>query len=144
MGQTSFRIVRFCLCLPLFSGYYINRSNMSNWILLGRKSPQLSQIFYPIRREIKFRDRDRIAVRCNYNRSRDHDVTIGLSQDDEMCNMYIMYYTQTGNFIKKTCNNGWRYYYRLKNLKPFFKAAETLEDEEIEELNQYRKKLEEG
>ena len=82
----------------LISGYYINGSNMSNWILIGRKSPQFSQTFYPIRTSPEFRDKDRIAVRCNYKTPPDHDVFIGQRGDDEMCNFYFMYYMQARVF----------------------------------------------
>lgn len=79
------------------SGYVI-KSNPKNgeqkWIEIGRRSPQLPQMFFPVSNNVTVRPGDVIASRCSMNNYQDIDVSIGSTGDDEMCNFYIMYYVK--------------------------------------------------
>ncbi|XP_031572438.1 peptidyl-glycine alpha-amidating monooxygenase-like [Actinia tenebrosa] len=76
----------------LISGYKVHRQN---WTLLGKKSPQEPQAFYPMNKVVKITKGDKLAARCTYDAKGHHltkHVNIGSSGKDEMCNFYIMYY----------------------------------------------------
>ena len=62
------------------SGYVI-KSNPKNgeqkWIEIGRRSPQLPQMFFPVSNNVTVRPGDVIASRCSMNNYQDIDVSIG-------------------------------------------------------------------
>lgn len=76
------------------SGWKIDSNE--NWILIGRHDPQKPQMFYPIesdpKNELTVAEGDIMAARCTMNNTRNHDVYIGSTGLDEMCNFYMMYY----------------------------------------------------
>ena len=43
----------------------------SNWKLIGKKSPQLPQMFYPVDNEMIIRKGDIVAARCTMVNNRD-------------------------------------------------------------------------
>merc|ERR550534_743272 len=58
------------------SGYKVTRNNyLDEWTLLGKKDPQLPQMFYPIASNTTIRKGDRVAARCTMKSDRD-DVTL--------------------------------------------------------------------
>ena len=62
------------------SGYLIKTNPVSleqEWIELGRRSPQLPQMFYPVTNSIKINKGDILAARCTMYNFRDHSVHIG-------------------------------------------------------------------
>lgn len=66
------------------------------WTLIGKGNPQSPQAFYPVtskRMDIKYGDM--LAARCTYNNEAPKSLKIGRNHDDEMCNFYIMYYTDS-------------------------------------------------
>ena len=90
-------------------------SDNKDWSLIGKRSPQLPQMFYPISdSELTLTKGDIVAARCTMVRrifqnsavlpslpifhfqvnSHDHDVHIGTTGKDEMCNFYIMYWVK--------------------------------------------------
>ena len=68
-----------------------------SWTLIGRKSPQEEQTFYPVEQQMVIRPEDTLAARCTYWNPSGHTVSVGPTADDEMCNFYIMYYTDKGD-----------------------------------------------
>ena len=79
------------------SGYRVRfdkDSNDQEWIEIGRRSPQLPQMFYPVTNKILIKKGDVIAARCTMKNFQNHDVSIGPTGDDEMCNFYMMYYVE--------------------------------------------------
>nr|KAI8726857.1 alpha-amidating enzyme precursor 1 [Biomphalaria glabrata] len=59
-------------------------------------NPQWPQAFYPVKEVIEIKPGDALAVRCTYNSSlMDHPVGVGSTGNDEMCNYYIMLYTDS-------------------------------------------------
>merc|ERR1711879_51435 len=64
-----------------------------NWDLIGKKSPKDPQMFYPIKdSSMTLTHGDILAARCTMVNSHDHDVYIGQTNKDEMCNFYVMYW----------------------------------------------------
>jgi peptidylglycine monooxygenase / peptidylamidoglycolate lyase len=52
------------------------------------------QAFYPMDHMIGVSSDDVLAARCTYNSSqRNHITNMGSTSSDEMCNLYLMYYT---------------------------------------------------
>ncbi|KFM62519.1 Peptidyl-glycine alpha-amidating monooxygenase A, partial [Stegodyphus mimosarum] len=81
------------------SGYYYNTVNKS-WIFLAKGNPQWPQAFYPMQRKHTITNNDILAARCTYNSTEMNvPVKIGSSSTDEMCNLYLMYYTEYRNAL---------------------------------------------
>ncbi|XP_055943304.1 peptidylglycine alpha-amidating monooxygenase-like isoform X2 [Argiope bruennichi] len=81
------------------TGYYLHPVNNS-WTMLAKGNPQWPQAFYPMNRKHTITNGDILAARCTYNSSdMSHSVKIGSSSNDEMCNLYIMYYTEYRNAL---------------------------------------------
>jgi len=73
------------------SGYVIQDGK---WTLLGKKSPQLPQMFYPIADSgLTIKQGDIVAARCTMVNDEDRDIYIGSTGNDEMCNFYMMYWS---------------------------------------------------
>ncbi|XP_078671776.1 peptidyl-glycine alpha-amidating monooxygenase B-like isoform X1 [Branchiostoma floridae x Branchiostoma belcheri] len=76
------------------SGYVVRDGH--EWIELGRGNPQWPQAFYPM---ANIKDKviwstDIVAARCVFDaENKDVDTWIGSTSSDEMCNFYMMYYT---------------------------------------------------
>ncbi|KAL9986947.1 hypothetical protein ACROYT_G001165 [Oculina patagonica] len=66
------------------------------WTMLGKGDPQAPQAFYPMEKTYEIKKGDTLVARCTYD-SRGHNihktVHMGSSGHDEMCNFYIMYYS---------------------------------------------------
>ncbi|CAK9296121.1 unnamed protein product [Gordionus sp. m RMFG-2023] len=74
----------------MVSGYVIKNGN--GWIRLGEKSPQLEQMFYPVENNVTIEKNDIVAAKCIMNNTRSEEIFIGPTDQDEMCNFYLMYY----------------------------------------------------
>lgn len=73
------------------SGYRIEKST-NQWEMIGKGDPQKPQMFYPVKKNIPIKQGDWVAARCTMYNYQEHDVQIGMTGNDEMCNFYIMYY----------------------------------------------------
>lgn len=63
------------------------------WTEIGRKSPQLPQMFYNVTNpEVSVKQGDILAARCTMVNDENITVPIGATSKDEMCNFYMMYY----------------------------------------------------
>jgi len=63
------------------------------WTLIGKKDPQLPQMFYPIADpSLTVKRGDTIAARCTMVSYRDRITWVGATAEDEMCNFYMMYW----------------------------------------------------
>ncbi|CAH8838686.1 unnamed protein product [Trichobilharzia szidati] len=72
--------------------------------LLGRVNPQIPQAFYPLKQldsefdSVEVNEDDIIMARCVYDStSRTHNVGMGSTHHDEMCNLYILYHSSAFN-----------------------------------------------
>ncbi|XP_072946506.1 peptidylglycine alpha-hydroxylating monooxygenase [Epargyreus clarus] len=98
----------------LVTGYVVRRNeNGDEWRLLGRKDPQMPQMFYPVADPAPIRRHDVLAARCTMNNTHEYIVKIGATNRDEMCNFYLMYWVQNDTPLKqKYCfSAGPPYYY---------------------------------
>lgn len=92
----------------LNSGYLVRNDPIvgdaaQTWTELGRRSPQLPQMFYPVSNNVTIRKGDIIASRCTIDNTQDHRVYVGSTGNDEMCNFYIMYYTKEKAVKNNVC-----------------------------------------
>nr|XP_039267378.1 uncharacterized protein LOC120342565 [Styela clava] len=84
----------------------------AEWTLIGAKSPQLPEAFYPVTmKNMTIRYNDILAARCVMDNFRNVPTSIGYRHTDEMCNFYIMFWVDARyeNLLDKwdkQCNNG--------------------------------------
>jgi len=92
------------------SGYVVKTNPVSleqEWIELGRRSPQLPQMFYPVTNSIRITKGDVLAARCTLYNYQDHKVSIGSTGADEMCNFYLMYYGRENKTLNSNICMTW-------------------------------------
>jgi peptidylglycine monooxygenase len=82
----------------LITGFRV-RNNDQDWTEMARKSPQMEQTFYPMKKPLSIRPSDTIVARCLFSNPTGHTVNIGGTMEDEMCNLYVMYYTLEGAIL---------------------------------------------
>ncbi|KAK3586826.1 hypothetical protein CHS0354_020042 [Potamilus streckersoni] len=82
------------------SGYVIHDGQ---WREIGRQDPHKPQMFYNATTPgLEIKKGDILAARCTMQNDKDVDVSIGSTQNDEMCNFYIMYYTDGDRISDQT------------------------------------------
>jgi len=81
---------------PVITGYVYNEEG-HKYREIARGSPQWPQAFYPMKQVQTVKPGEIVAARCTYNSSGvNHDTNIGSTAGDEMCNLYIMFFTESG------------------------------------------------
>ncbi|XP_071109699.1 peptidyl-glycine alpha-amidating monooxygenase B-like isoform X1 [Haliotis cracherodii] len=76
----------------VITGYVFN----DTWYEIGKGNPQWPQAFYPVNGSFVVNPGDGLAARCTFDSTGRNRVTnIGATGADEMCNFYIMYYTDS-------------------------------------------------
>lgn len=86
------------------SGYKVTRNGIADdWQLIGKKDPQLPQMFYPVANDLTLTKGDTVAARCTMQSNRDRTTRVGSTNEDEMCNFYMMYWAEKEILRKKTC-----------------------------------------
>ncbi|XP_071965745.1 peptidyl-glycine alpha-amidating monooxygenase B-like [Antedon mediterranea] len=89
----------------VITGYRIRNGH---WQLLGKGNPQWPQAFYPMDEEYEIKYGDMVAARCSFSApNRDTYTQVGPTGHDEMCNFYMMYYTDSelGSSFEQCLNN---------------------------------------
>lgn len=75
------------------SGYRIDQTT-GLFEEIGKGNPQWPQAFYPIKKNITINPRDYLAAQCTFTTlDFDKSTRIGQTAGDEMCNLYLMFYT---------------------------------------------------
>jgi len=76
----------------------------NKWSLLAKGNPQWPQAFYPLEKEKIVNPGEILAARCSYNTTgHNSPVYIGPTGADEMCNLYLMYYSYSKTDDFKIC-----------------------------------------
>jgi len=78
------------------SGYYLKSSEQreQEFHPIAKGNPQWPQAFYPMKEKVVLNPKDLVAARCTYNTTDfDKETNIGSTAGDEMCNLYLMFYT---------------------------------------------------
>ncbi|XP_063955634.1 peptidyl-glycine alpha-amidating monooxygenase B-like isoform X1 [Lytechinus pictus] len=74
----------------VITGYLIRNGE---WTVIAKGSPKWPQAFYPIEESYTIQPGDILAARCTFDSDKDVATYAGATHDDEMCNLYLMYYT---------------------------------------------------
>lgn len=97
------------------SGYRVRgHADEQQWTEIGRRSPQLPQMFYPTETDVTIKSGDFVAAVCTMFNFHSRTVRIGSTGNDEMCNFYIMYWVDGDNLLKEdVCSSAGppRYYF---------------------------------
>lgn len=83
---------------------------------MARGDPQWPQAFYPTDDLYDLKDGDAIVGRCTYHNDEDRYVYAGATHSDEMCNVYLMYYTDDIKDVMDTCTGNT--YPQLESILP--------------------------
>ena len=87
----------------VISGYKYN-AETKEYTEIAKGSPQWPQAFYPTKGDFEVKSGEYLVARCTYNSTgKDKTVRIGMGSDDEMCNLYLMYYTKKENAKYRKC-----------------------------------------
>ncbi|XP_018566515.1 peptidylglycine alpha-hydroxylating monooxygenase [Anoplophora glabripennis] len=101
------------------SGYSISRDiyGKDHWKLLGKRDPLTAQMFYPVFDTNPIKYGDRLAARCTMDsRERNRVTQVGPTNNDEMCNFYLMYYVENDTPLEmKYCTTEGPPYYHWNN-----------------------------
>jgi hypothetical protein len=92
------------------------RVRNSEWTQLAKADPQWPQAFYPTDSVIEIKDGDILIGSCTYHNDENRYVYAGTTHNDEMCNIYLMYYTDNTEDVMPTCTGN--YYPQLENIIP--------------------------
>ncbi|XP_043195701.1 peptidyl-glycine alpha-amidating monooxygenase-like isoform X4 [Amphibalanus amphitrite] len=77
----------------VITGYRYNTQNQT-LVEMARGNPQWPQAFYPMKHPIDIHPGDLVHARCTFDSTgRNRTTRIGATSADEMCNLYVMYYT---------------------------------------------------
>ncbi|XP_026472678.1 peptidylglycine alpha-hydroxylating monooxygenase-like isoform X1 [Ctenocephalides felis] len=78
------------------SGYKVrtNESGLDEWTELGKRNPLTPQMFYPVFNNETINRGDKLAARCTMTSLRTTWTHVGSTNADEMCNFYLMYWSE--------------------------------------------------
>lgn len=75
------------------SGYRLD-PNSGKFESIGKGNPQWPQAFYPTKSKVTINPMDYVVAQCTFStKNFDKFTQIGMTAGDEMCNLYLMYYT---------------------------------------------------
>ena len=81
------------------AAYKVSRDQKS--VLIGEHNPQEPQMFYPVEdSSLTITKGDQVKAYCDFNNIRNHTVYIGATGKDEMCNFYLMYWTEGDKLLQ--------------------------------------------
>ncbi|KAI3385978.1 hypothetical protein SNEBB_004506 [Seison nebaliae] len=117
------------------SGYRVreNADGYYDWKEIGRRSPQLPQMFYPASNNMTIREGDVVAARCTMYNNENRVISIGSTRDDEMCNFYIMVHFEGNRPLSQhVCGAQGPPYYYFKDLISDFSPYDLPDDISVE------------
>ncbi|CAF0958876.1 unnamed protein product [Brachionus calyciflorus] len=80
------------------------RVRQHEWTQLAKGDPQWPQAFYPTEEVYDIKDGDALIGICTYHNNENRVVYAGSTHNDEMCNVYLMYYTDNTEDVMDTCS----------------------------------------
>ena len=89
------------------TGWVINK-DQTKWQILGSANPQKSQYFRQLEPNTKGKlsEKDILAVRCGYTNPLPNIISTGGSRKDEMCALYLLYFTNKSTISRPYCIGG--------------------------------------
>ncbi len=73
------------------------------WTQIAKGDPQLPQAFHPMEKMLGIKEGDILLGMCTYHNNENRTIYPGSTHTDEMCNIYIMYYTENAQEVMSTC-----------------------------------------
>ena len=92
------------------------RIRSHEWIQLAKGDPQWPQAFYPTNSMFDLKDGDALVGRCTYHNDENRAIHAGPTHNDEMCNIYLMYYTDDISNVLDVCTGN--LYPQLESIIP--------------------------
>jgi len=80
------------------------RVRNDEWTQIVKGDPQLPQAFYPMKQVMEIKEGDILLGMCTYHNNENRTVYPGSTHTDEMCNIYIMYYTENAQEVMSVCS----------------------------------------
>ncbi len=74
------------------------------WSQVARGDPQWPQAFYPTDTVYDVKDGDMLVGQCTYHNDGGKYVYAGSTHTDEMCNVYLMFYTDSADDVMEVCS----------------------------------------
>ena len=74
------------------------------WQQLAKGDPQWPQAFYPLDTTMDIKDGDALVGRCTYHNDETRVIYAGPTHNDEMCNVYLMYYVDDTTDVMDVCS----------------------------------------
>jgi hypothetical protein len=74
-----------------------------DWTELGIGDPQWPQTYYPTKSVYEIKEGDILVGMCSYSNDEDRVVRAGNTDLDEMCNIYLIYYTSNRTGAMANC-----------------------------------------
>ncbi|CAJ0593508.1 unnamed protein product [Cylicocyclus nassatus] len=97
------------------SGWLVDEdeNGQDHWYLIGRRNPQLPQIFAPVHNKtLTVSQGQMIAARCLMKNDENRNIPMGQTGADEMCNYYMMYWVDGDRVLQdNTCYSPGAPYY---------------------------------
>ncbi|ODN03814.1 Peptidyl-glycine alpha-amidating monooxygenase B [Orchesella cincta] len=88
------------------SGYRLDPNN-GKFETIGKGNPQWPQAFYPTKTNVTINPKDYIVAQCTFStKNFEKPTQIGMTAGDEMCNLYLMYYTKSRDPEEHNLNCG--------------------------------------
>ncbi|KAM7285306.1 peptidylglycine alpha-hydroxylating monooxygenase [Ixodes scapularis] len=81
------------------TGYIVRNGT---WINIGKSNPLDPQMFYPSNKGLTIVKGDILAARCTMKNFRSRDTYVGPTSEDEMCDFYVMYYTDGDKVLEES------------------------------------------
>lgn len=110
------------------------------WVQLARGDPQWPQAFYPTDDLYDLKDGDAIVGRCSYHNDENKIIYAGATHADEMCNVYLMYYTDDTKDVMETCTGNT--FPQLESILPAESIQKPLKPATFSKTNSDDSKLE--
>ena len=80
------------------------RVRNNQWTQIAKGDPQLPQAFYPTTEStFDIQNGDILMAICTYHNNETREIRQGSTHNDEMCNVYIMYYTENAENVQDSC-----------------------------------------
>lgn len=82
------------------AAYRVRNGEMTE---IAKIDPQLPQAFYPMKQILDIKNGDILLGMCTYHNNENRTIYPGSTHTDEMCNVYIMYYTENAQEVMGVC-----------------------------------------
>lgn len=85
--------------------YPYKRKTENNDLIIGQGNPQKPNMFYEVKnKNLTLTQGDSVYAYCDYYNPTTKEVVIGPKATDEMCNYYVLYWTESSKLLdKKIC-----------------------------------------